>query len=54
MEEWFGRGKGECGLDEFEVRSRVGWYRHVTLAMPALAILGVVRWQAESVAGKGR
>jgi SRSO17 transposase len=53
VEECFERGKGECGLDQYEVRSWVGWYRHVTLSMLALAVLGVVRWRAESAAEKG-
>jgi len=53
VEECFERGKGECGLDHYEVRSWVGWYRHVTLSMLALAVLGVVRWRAELAAEKG-
>jgi SRSO17 transposase len=53
IEECFERGKGECGLDEYEVRSWTGWYRHVTLSMLALAVLGVVRWRAELAAEKG-
>jgi SRSO17 transposase len=39
--------KGEVGLDEYEVRTWVGWYRHVTLAMFALAYLTVVRVHAQ-------
>ena len=31
------------GLDDYEVRSAHGWYRHVTLALWALALLAVVR-----------
>lgn len=53
IEECFERGKGECGLGHYEVRSWVGWHRHVTLSMLALAVLGVVRWRAESAAAKG-
>lgn len=34
--------KGEVGLDQYEVRSWVGWYRHMTLAMLAHAFLTVV------------
>ena len=30
-------------LDEYEVRSWTGWYRHVTLSMWALALLSAVR-----------
>jgi len=47
VEECFERGKGDCGLDEYEVRSWVGWYRHVTLSMFALAVLAVIRSRAE-------
>ena len=35
--------KQETGLDDYEVRSAVGWYRHVTLALWALALLTVVQ-----------
>ena len=31
------------GLDEYEVRSWTGWYRHITLSMWALALLAAVR-----------
>jgi SRSO17 transposase len=56
VEECFERAKGDCGLDEYEVRSWVGWYRHVTLSLFALAILTVLRSRAEpcpSPRGKG-
>jgi SRSO17 transposase len=48
LEECFERAKGDCGLDEYEVRSWVGWYRHVTLSMFALAVLTVIRAWAKS------
>jgi SRSO17 transposase len=35
--------KGEVGLDQYEVRRWDGWYRHITLAMFALAYLTVLR-----------
>lgn len=35
--------KGEVGLDHYEVRSWTGWYRHITLAMWAHALLAVLR-----------
>ena len=35
--------KSECGLDHYEVRHWKGWYRHITLAMLALAVLTVLR-----------
>jgi len=46
VEECFERAKSDCGLDEYEVRSWVGWYRHVTLSMFALAMLVVIRSRA--------
>ena len=35
--------KGAVGLDHYEVRSWTGWYRHITLAMWAYALLVVMR-----------
>jgi SRSO17 transposase len=43
VEQCFEEGKGEVGLDEYEVRSWHGWYRHVTLSMLALAFLTVLQ-----------
>ncbi|MGZ5029492.1 MAG: IS701 family transposase, partial [Methylobacter sp.] len=42
VEECFAAAKGEVGLDHYEVRSWHGWYRHMTLAMAALAYLTVL------------
>jgi SRSO17 transposase len=39
VEEEFQITKGECGLDEYEVRSWSGWHHHITLAMLAGAFL---------------
>jgi SRSO17 transposase len=39
----FEAAKGEVGLDQYEVRSFTGWYRHMTLALFAQAVLSVVR-----------
>ncbi len=39
----FEAAKREVGLDQYEVRSWTGWYRHVTLACLAHAFLAVVR-----------
>jgi len=39
----FEEAKGEVGLDQYEVRSWTGWYRHITLAMWAYALLTVLR-----------
>jgi SRSO17 transposase len=46
IEEDFELGKGDCGLDEYEVRSWDGWYRHVTLSLWALAVVAVIRSRA--------
>ena len=45
IEECFEQTKQLTGLDEYEVRSWVGWYRHVTLSMLAHASLVVMRAQ---------
>jgi SRSO17 transposase len=39
IEDTFKQAKGLVGLDQYEVRSWRGWYRHVTLALLALAVL---------------
>lgn len=39
IEEVFKLAKQRVGLDEYEVRSWTGWYRHTTLALLALAAL---------------
>jgi SRSO17 transposase len=43
IEQCFEEAKGEVGLDHYEVRSWTGWYRHITLAMWAYALLTVLR-----------
>jgi SRSO17 transposase len=45
IEEAFAQAKGEVGLDHYEVRSWVGWHRHMTLAMAAHALLTLTRTQ---------
>ncbi len=50
IEETFQTGKGEVGLDHYQVRRYDGWYRHMTLAMLAHAFLTVTR---AASAGKG-
>ena len=49
IESCFEAAKGEVGLDHYEVRSWTGWYRHITLAMWALALLTVLRAGALAV-----
>ena len=46
VEDLFELAKGDCGLDEYEVRSWAGWHRHVTLSLFALAVLAVIRARA--------
>jgi SRSO17 transposase len=43
VEECFKTAKGECGLDQYEVRKWGAWHRHVTLSMLAHAFLSVTR-----------
>jgi hypothetical protein len=54
IESCFEAAKGEVGLDEYEVRSWVGWHRHVTLAMLAHAYLAVLRQAALGGSGRAR
>ncbi|MFJ9633416.1 IS701 family transposase [Streptomyces sp. NPDC101175] len=42
IEECFQAAKNECGLDQYEVRRYVGWYRHITLAMLAHTFLAAM------------
>lgn len=46
IEECFEQAKQETGLAHYEVRSWLGWYRHITLSMLAHATLSVIRLQA--------
>jgi SRSO17 transposase len=43
IESCFEAAKGDVGLDQYEVRSWTGWYRHITLAMWAYALLTALR-----------
>jgi len=42
VETCFKESKGEVGLDHYEVRSYDGWYKHITFALLALALLTVL------------
>ncbi|MEU8686004.1 IS701 family transposase [Streptomyces sp. NPDC048611] len=53
VEECFQIAKGECGLDHYQVRLYRAWYRHITLAMAALAYLTATR-AAEAVKGAAK
>ena len=43
IEECFELAKQEVGLADYEVRRYDAWYRHITLALLALAFLSIVR-----------
>jgi SRSO17 transposase len=49
IESGFEGAQGEVGLDDYEVRSWTAWYRHMTLAMWAYALLTVLRAGAIAV-----
>jgi SRSO17 transposase len=53
IEDLFELAKGDCGLDEYEVRSWTGWHRHVTLSPFALAAVAVIRSRVARPAKKG-
>jgi len=46
VEQCFEETKGEVGLDHYEVRSYQGWYKHITLACCAHALLAVLKLRA--------
>src|SRR2546430_2358304 len=53
VEQCFEEAKGEVGMDEYEVRSWHGWFRHITLSMLSLAFLTALRaWGEETVVKK--
>jgi SRSO17 transposase len=41
IEECFGAGKNEVGLDQYQVRTYDAWHRHITLAMLAHTFLAI-------------
>ena len=45
IEQGLEEAKGEAGLDQYEGRSWTAWYRHITLALLAHAVLVVMRTQ---------
>jgi hypothetical protein len=42
VERCFADSKSEVGLDQYEVRSYTGWYKHITFSCLALALLTVL------------
>ena len=49
IEECFKLAKSQLGLADYEVRSWVGWHRHMTLVLAAQTFLTVLREQVESM-----
>lgn len=47
IEECFGSGKNEVGLDNYQVRTWNAWHRHITLAMLAHTFLAVTAHKAK-------
>jgi SRSO17 transposase len=41
LEFCFESAKGQCGLDQYEVRTWDAWHRHITLSLLAHAFLSV-------------
>ena len=54
VERSFEAAKGECGLDEYETRGRVGWRHHTALSLLALWFLGLQRRLGEKRAADDR
>jgi SRSO17 transposase len=54
IEECFEVAKQEVGLADYEIRSWHGWYRHVTLAILALAFLAAMRVKLNAAAPRKR
>lgn len=52
VEECLELAKGECGLDEYEVRNWVGWHRHITLSLWSLAIISAIRSRVSTKTGR--
>ena len=46
VETWLKESKSRVGLDQYEVRSYDGWYKHITFACIALTLLTVLSWDA--------
>jgi SRSO17 transposase len=53
VEECFQAGKGQVGLDHYQVRRYDAWYRHTTLALVAQGFLAAVRAHAAPTARVG-
>ena len=49
VEECLKIGKSDVGLNEYEVRSWQGWYRHITLCMVVMANQSVLRLSSQTL-----
>ena len=49
----FQQGKGEAGLDHYQVRRYPGWHRHMTLVMAAAAYLAKLSAEGRIEPGPG-
>jgi SRSO17 transposase len=52
IEDSFETAKNELGIDHNESRSWHGWHRHVSMVMPAFAMMAVIRHRANPVLPK--
>ena len=48
IEQSFEESKGEVGLDEYEMRSYKGWYKHITLSMCAHTLITGIQNEIEN------
>jgi SRSO17 transposase len=46
VERCFADSKAQVGLDQYEVRSYMGWYKHITFCCLALALLAVLSYSS--------
>ena len=53
IEDGFQQAKNQVGLDHYEVRRWLGWYRHIILALLAHAFLVITRTKATGDGAKG-
>jgi len=51
IEECFGSGKNEVGLDNYQVRTWIAWHRHITFAMLAHTFLAVTACREKTKKG---
>lgn len=52
IESCFEEAKQNAGLDEYEVRSWKGWYRHITLSMTGLLLLNIFKGLGKELSDK--